>query len=237
MKRTALYNMIEQQIRPWDVYNPALLEALNDIPRENFLPSELRPFAYMDTELSLIIDGKDTGTKLMPPRLLARIVQELDLQGTENVALVGLGDGYLAALLAKFSRTVTVYEINEDILHFAQDNLNQANIQNVNYELADGLQASSDKFDVVVLAGSITRLTPALLNKIVVGGQLFAIVGQAGMPTMSALLVTRTDEQAWSQKVLFETVLPPLKEKENKASTAQTAIATPMNSTSSSFKF
>ena len=237
MKRTALYNMIEQQIRPWDVYNPALLEALNDIPRENFLPSELRPFAYMDTELPLIIDGKDTGTKLMPPRLLARIVQELDLQGTENVALVGLGDGYLAALLAKFSRTVTVYEINEDILHFAQDNLNQANIQNVNYELADGLQASSDKFDVVVLAGSISRLTPALLNKIVVGGQLFAVVGQVGMPTMSALLVTRTDEQAWSQKVLFETVLPLLKEKENKASTAQTATAIPMNSTSSSFKF
>ena len=116
MKRTALYNMVEQQIRPWDVHNFALLDTLHQLPRADFLPESLRPFAYMDIELPLVIDGKDTRTKLMPPRLLARMVQELDLQGTENVALIGLGDGYLAALLAKFARMVTAYEINEDIL-------------------------------------------------------------------------------------------------------------------------
>lgn len=212
MKRTALYNMVEQQIRPWDVYNPALLDALHHLPRESFLPVEQRPFAYMDIELPLILDGQDTHTKLMPPRLLARMVQELDLHGTESVALVGLGDGYLAALLAKFARTVTAYEINETILRFAQNNLNQANVHNVNYELTNGLKASSDKFDVVVLAGSVARLTPALLNKISVGGQMLAVVGEASAATMSALLITRTDEQSWSQKALFETILSPLSE-------------------------
>ena len=225
MKHTALYNMVEQQIRPWDVSNPALLEILHHMPRADFLPEALRPFAYMDVELPLTINGKDTRTKLMPPRLLARMVQEVDLKGTENVALVGIGDGYLAALLASFSKLLTVYEINEDILRFAQANLNQANIQNVNYELTNGLQASSDKFDVVVLAGSVSHLTPALLNKIVVGGQLLATVGKPDSATMHTLLVTRTGEQAWSQRSLFETVLSPLQDVVSKSNhnSAQTS--------------
>ena len=170
-----------------------------------------------------MIDGKDTRTKLMPPRLLARMVQELDLQGTENVALIGLGDGYLAALLAKFARMVTAYEINEDILRFAQKNLNHAHVHNVNYELANGLKATAEKFDVVVLAGSVTRLTPALLNKISVGGQMLVVVGAPSAATMSALMVTRTDEQSWSQKILFETVLSPLSDDSNTAQTASGA--------------
>ena len=232
MKRTALYNMVQQQIRPWDVHNRELLRLLHSLPREDFLPTELRPFAYMDIELPLVLnDGDNTGTKLMPPRLLARMVQELDLQGTENVALVGLGDGYLAALLAKFARTVTAYEINEKILRFAQNNLNQANVHNINYELSNGLKASSDKFDVLVLAGSIARLTPALLNKIAVGGQMLAVVGEPSAPMMSAVLVTRTDEQSWAQKPLFETILSPLSDEERKKS------ATPIAGKVSQFTF
>ena len=210
MKRDALFNMVEQQIRPWDVHSPAILKSLHDFPRVDFLPTDLKPYAYMDVELPLIIDGEDTHTKLMPPRLLARILQELDLQGTENVALVGLGDGYLATLIAYFSRSVTAFEIDERIMQFAQDNLNHANVRNINYELADGLKASTTKFDVVVLAGSIAQLTPALLYKIEVGGQMFAVIGAANSPSMRATMVTRTDETAWSQKVLFETVLAPL---------------------------
>ena len=210
MKRDALFNMVEQQIRPWDVHSPAILKSLHDFPRVDFLPTDLKPYAYMDVELPLSINGQNTHTKLMPPRLLARILQELDLQGTENVALVGLGDGYLATLIAYFSRSVTAFEIDERIMQFAQDNLNHANVRNINYELADGLKASTTKFDVVVLAGSITQLTPALLHKIEVGGQMFAVIGAANSPSMRATMVTRTDETAWSQKVLFETVLAPL---------------------------
>ncbi len=210
MKRDALFNMVEQQIRPWDVHSPEILKALHDFPRVDFLPANLKPFAYMDVELPLNINGQDTHTKLMPPRLLARILQELDLKGTENVALVGLGDGYLATLIAYFSRAITAFEINEHIMQFAQENLNDAGVHNISYEFADGLKASTDKFDVVVLAGSITQLTPALLHKIEVGGQMFAVIGKADSPSMCATLITRTGEAAWSQKILFETVLAPL---------------------------
>ena len=219
MKRDALFNMVEQQIRPWDVHSPAILKSLNDFPRVDFLPTDLKPYAYMDVELPLSINGQNTHTKLMPPRLLARILQELDLQGTENVALVGLGDGYLATLIAYFSRSVTAFEIDERIMQFAQDNLNHANVRNINYELADGLKASTTKFDVVVLAGSIAQLTPALLHKIEVGGQIFAVIGQADSPSMRATMITRTDETAWSQKVLFETVLAPLTQANEQPST------------------
>ena len=219
MKQDALFNMVEQQIRPWDVHNPEILKSLHDFPRMDFLPTDLKPYAYMDVELPLIIDGEDTHTKLMPPRLLARILQELDLKGTENVALVGLGDGYLATLIAYFSRTVTAFELDERIMQFAQDNLNHANVRNINYELTDGLKASTTKFDVLVLAGSITQLTPALLHKIEVGGQIFAVIGQADSPSMRATMITRTDEAAWSQKVLFETVLAPLTQANEQPST------------------
>lgn len=211
MKRTALYNMVEQQIRPWDVHNPALLSVLHELPRADFLPDALKPYAYMDVELPLVLpDGADTHTRLMPPRLLARMVQELDLQGTERTALVGVGDGYLAALLARFSRSLTVFELSQAILSFAQSNLEQAAVRNVQFELNNGLKATADSFDVLVLAGSIPRLTHALLNKIVVGGQMFAIVGKTDDATMHAVMVTRTAEQAWAQKQLFETTLPPL---------------------------
>ena len=219
MKQDALFNMVEQQIRPWDVHSPAILKSLHDFPRVDFLPTDLKPYAYMDVELPLSINGQNTHTKLMPPRLLARILQELDLQGTENVALVGLGDGYLATLSAYFSRSVTAFEIDERIMQFAQDNLNHANVRNINYELADGLKASTTKFDVVVLAGSIAQLTPALLHKIEVGGQIFAVIGQADSPSMRATMITRTDETAWSQKVLFETVLAPLTQANEQPST------------------
>ena len=219
MKRDVLFNMVEQQIRPWDVHSPAILKSLHDFPRVDFLPTDLKPYAYMDVELPLSINGQNTHTKLMPPRLLARILQELDLQGTENVALVGLGDGYLATLIAYFSRSVTAFEIDERIMQFAQDNLNHANVRNINYELADGLKASTTKFDVVVLAGSIAQLTPALLHKIEVGGQIFAVIGQADSPSMRATMITRTDETAWSQKVLFETVLAPLTQANEQPST------------------
>jgi protein-L-isoaspartate(D-aspartate) O-methyltransferase len=103
-----------------------------------------------------------------------------------------------------------VFEVNERIMQFAQNNLNDAGVHNINYEFADGLKASTAKFDVVVLAGSITQLTPALLHKIEVGGQMFAVIGQAESPSMRATMVTRTGEAAWSQKALFETVLAPL---------------------------
>ena len=210
MKRDALFNMIEQQIRPWDVSQPDVLRAFHDMPRAGFLPASHRAFAYMDTELPLVIDGVDTHTTLLTPRVLARIVQAVDLKKTETAAQVGLGDGYLTALLAKFAKSVTVFELNESILYFAQRNLNQHAVRNVNYELSCGLKNGVDQYDVLVLAGSVTELTNGLKQRIAVGGRLFAIVGFKEAATMQAVLVTRVTETSWIQENLFETVAPAL---------------------------
>lgn len=210
MKRDALFNMIEQQIRPWDVHSPDVLRALHDVPRAGFLPPSHQAFAYMDTELPLVIDGVDTHTKLLAPRVLARIVQVVDVKKTETVAQVGLGDGYLTALLAKFAKSVTVFELDETILHFAQHNLNQHAVRNVNYELGNGLKSGTDQYDVLVLAGSVPELTDAVKWRIVVGGRLFAIVGTEDAPTMRAVLVKRITDTHWTEEVLFETVAPAL---------------------------
>lgn len=210
MKRDALFNMIEQQIRPWDVHNEAVLNALRELPRAGFLPESHRAFAYVDTELPLVIDGVDTGTRLLAPRVLARIVQTMDIARTDDVGLVGLGDGYLAALLARFAHTVTAYELNENALKFAQKNLNAHHVRNVNFELKDGLKHSTDKFDVLVLAGSVTTLTDAIKQKIKVGGRLFAVIGDADAAIMDAVLIERSSDTHWHSTVLFETVTPAL---------------------------
>lgn len=210
MKRDALFNMIEQQIRPWDVLDAAVLNVLRELPRAGFLPPSHRAFAYMDTELPLVIDGVDTRTQLLAPRVLARIVQTVNVQKGETVAQVGLGDGYLTALLARFAKSVTVFEMSEVILQFAQRNLNAHAVRNVNYELKDGLTHSELQCDVLVLAGSVAVLTDELKRRITIGGRLFAIIGGVDDAMMSAVLVTRADENTWSQTVLFETTAPAL---------------------------
>jgi protein-L-isoaspartate(D-aspartate) O-methyltransferase len=210
MKRDALFNMIEQQIRPWDVLNLDVLNALRELPRAGFVPPSHRAFAYTDTELPLHIDGVDTGTHLLAPRLIARLVQSLDVQPHESVAQVGLGDGYLTALLARFAKIVTVYERDERVLKFAQNNLNQHGIRNVNYELGDGLKRSTDKFDALILGGSVPALSDAVKHKVNVGGRILAIIGQADAPVMQAVMTERTTEQTWQAQTLFETVAPAL---------------------------
>lgn len=210
MKRDALFNMVEQQIRPWDVSSPSVLAALFEMPRAGFLPESHKAFAYVDTELPLVIDGVDTQTHLLAPKVIARIVQAVNPQSHETVAQVGLGDGYLTALLAKFSKSVTAYELDENILRFAQNNLNKNAVRNVNYEHADGLNGSTEKFDILVLAGSISELSDAVKLRIHVGGRLFAVVGTPNAATMHAILVERIGENLWSQKVLFETKTPAL---------------------------
>lgn len=210
MKRDALFNMIEQQIRPWDVHDPRVLKALHDVPRASFLPSTHQAFAYVDTELPLVIDGVPTGTRLLAPRVIARIVQSLELSSTDHVALIGLGDGYLAALMALFAHTVTAYELDESIMRFAQKNLNAHSIRNVNFELSDGLKADGAHYDAIVLAGAVPYVPEAVKAKLNVGARLFAIVGVEDEPTMHAILMRRHDEQTWSEQVLFETVVPSL---------------------------
>lgn len=210
MKRDALFNMIEQQIRPWDVLDAGVLKALRDIPRAGFLPDSHKAFAYADTELPLVLDGQHTGTTLLAPRLVARLVQDLKPQRHESIAQVGLGDGYMAALLARFARLLTVYEVDERVLKFAQSNLNQHQVRNVNYELSNGLKHSDDTFDALVLAGSVSALPDAVKHKTNIGGRVLAVIGQPDAPTMQATLFERLSEDKWHEKALFETVVPAL---------------------------
>ena len=210
MKRDALFNMIEQQIRPWDVLDAGILTALKQIPRAGFLPTSHRAFAYMDTELPLVIDGQNTGTQLLAPRVIARMVQTLAVQPHESVAQIGLGDGYMTALLARFAQMVTVYETDEQVLKFAQHNLNQHQVRNVNYELSSGLMHSTEKFDALILTGSLPELTDALQYKINVGGRILAIIGTPDAPMMYATLFERVSEHEWARRVVFETLAQPL---------------------------
>ncbi|MGL4767404.1 MAG: protein-L-isoaspartate O-methyltransferase family protein [Formosimonas sp.] len=210
MKRDALFNMIEQQIRPWDVLDVGVLAALKALPRAGFVPPSHRAFAYMDTDLPLVIDGEHTGVVMPAPRVLARLVQSLAAQPHESLAQIGVQDGYMTALLARFARLVTVYETDERVLKFAQNNLNQHHVRNVNYELGSGLQHSTDKFDALILAGSVSELSDALRHKVNVGGRIVAIVGQPDAVWMRATLTERVAEHEWRSTVLFETHAQPL---------------------------
>jgi protein-L-isoaspartate(D-aspartate) O-methyltransferase len=209
MKRDALYNMIEQQIRPWDVHDVRVLQLLRDLPRAQFLPATHSAFAYMDTALPLWIEGVDMHTQLHAPRVLARIVQAVSPQLHESVALIGVGDGYLTALVAQCAKIVTVFEANPNILAFAQNNLNQHGIRNINYEPSAGLAHRVEKHDVVIINGSIPVVTDALKQALNIGGRLFCIVGQPqGM--MHASIITRISQDQWHTHLAFELSAVPM---------------------------
>lgn len=210
MKRNALFNMIEQQIRPWEVNDPRVLQVLHKLPRAGFLPDTHAAFAYADTDLPLVIDGLDVGVRLLPPRVMARLLQTANVQLHESVAQLGLNDCYFTALLANFAKIVTVYEANESVLTFAQNKLNQHHIRNVNYELNDGLKSSTDKFDVLILTGSVASLSEPLLQRVPVGGRIIAVIGEKNAPIMQATLVQRVEESRWQHQVVFETQIPAL---------------------------
>lgn len=210
MKQKALFNMIEQQIRPLGVFDSRVLQALNDLPRDQFLPDSHVNFAYVDTDLPLILDGRDTGARLLPPSIMARLLQAADVQKSESVAQFGLSDCHLTAILASFAKIVTAYETDESIVRFAQNKLNRYGVHNVNYELSDGLNYSTDNFDVLFLTGSVDSLPESLLQKIHVGGRIIAVVGADNTSMMHAVLVERKAEKNWEQRILFETSLPAL---------------------------
>lgn len=209
-QKKALFNMIEQQIRPLGVSDPRVLQALNDLPRESFLPDTHAGFSYVDTDLPLIIEGKDTGVRLLAPSMMARLLQSADIQKDESVAQFGLGDGYLTAILAGFSKIVTVYEVNESIITYAQNNLNRHGVRNVNYELINGLKYGMEKFDVLLLTGSVDFVVDSMLQKIHVGGRIIAVIGAANSSFMQAVLIERAAETNWKKNILFETTLPAL---------------------------
>jgi protein-L-isoaspartate(D-aspartate) O-methyltransferase len=206
----ARFNMIEQQIRPWEVLDPVVLALLSEVKREEFVPAGQKPLAFADVELPLV--GSDNpAARMLEPKLEARLLQEAGLKNTDKVLEIGAGSGYMAALLAARAEFVTSIEIEPALVKMARDNLARAGVANIAVEQGDGLKgwAAKAPYDVIVLSGSVPVLPDVLLQQLKVGGRLVAVVGT--LPVMSAQLVTRTGEMTFNTVNLFETVAPALR--------------------------
>jgi len=201
----ARYNMVEQQIRPWEVLDPDVLGLLFEVKRERFVPQEHAALAFADLEIPI-----GHGEAMMQPKLEARILQELALRPQETVYEVGTGTGYLTALLARRARHVTSAEIHADLHQRAAANLARAGAANVTLLVGDSARAplAEPAFDVIVLTGSTPELPAAFLERLNPGGRLFAVVGDA--PVMQAVLATRGAGGSVTREELFETLLKPL---------------------------
>jgi protein-L-isoaspartate(D-aspartate) O-methyltransferase len=201
----ARFNMIEQQIRPWDVLDTEVLELLLVVKRENFVPAAHKALAFVDTEIPL-----PTGGAMFMPKIEARLLQEVAVKKHESVLEIGTGSGYMAALLAHKARHVTTVEISPEAKVLAEKALADNGISNVTVELGNGAQGWSNgaPFDVIVVSGALPVLPEAFLSQLKVGGRLACIIGEA--PAMKAQLITRTGEAGYDTRTLFETTVSML---------------------------
>jgi protein-L-isoaspartate(D-aspartate) O-methyltransferase len=206
----ARYNMIEQQIRPWDVLDQTVLDLLSVVRREEFVPPAYRTLAFIDMEIPLKIDGADTGESMFAPKVEARFLQELGIKPHEHVLEVGTGSGYMAALLAHKAQHVLSIEIDERLKRFAEANLARAGIRNVRVEQGDGSRGWPAKapYDVIVISGSLPALPEGLAAQLKIGGRMAVIVGDP--PVMSAQIITRVGDTGFDTLRLFETDVKPL---------------------------
>jgi protein-L-isoaspartate(D-aspartate) O-methyltransferase len=201
----ARFNMIEQQIRPWNVLDHQVLSLLAELRREDFVPRNCRNMAFTDTEIELA-----PGRYMLAPRLEARLLQELKLTGSEKVLEVGTGAGFMAALLGRRAQRVFSLEVDPELARQATQALARAGLTNVTVRQAGGEHGliGEAPFDAIVLSGSVAEIPEALLDQLKVGGRLIAIKGEE--PVMRAVLVTRLGEQDFRTVELFDTIAPRL---------------------------
>ncbi|MFZ2387015.1 MAG: protein-L-isoaspartate O-methyltransferase [Polaromonas sp.] len=213
----ARFNMIEQQIRPWEVLDSQILSLLAVIKREDFVPPACRDLAFVDMEIPLPPQHNPSQC-MLAPKVEARILQDLAVQKHEKVLEIGTGSGYMAALLAHRAQQVISLEIEPSLAETARRNLQKAGIYNAEVRTGDGsanlAEAVSDNgplrgpFDVIVLSGSVAEVPASLLALLKVGGRLSAIVGFE--PVMRATLITRVGKDAWNTIQAWDTVAPRL---------------------------
>lgn len=201
----ARFNMIEQQIRPWEVLDQRVLDLLFVVKREDFTPPAYRNLAFADLEIPL-----GSGQSMLAPKIEAKQLQELNITNTDKVLEIGTGSGYMAALLAAHADHIVTVECRPELAEFAKQNLQRASVNNVTVETGDGANgwAQRGPYDAIVLSGSVPTIPDALLRQLRVGGRLVAVVGEA--PAMEAQLVTCTAEGIYNTVNLFETVIPAL---------------------------
>lgn len=201
----ARFNMIEQQIRTWDVLDQTVLDVMNTVPREQFVPENCRALAFADTSIPL---GHDQ--VMMAPKLEGRLLQALAIKPDDKVLEIGTGSGYLTACLASLGRHVTSIDIMPDFTTAASAKLEALGISNVTLETADAAEGigNDQRYDVIAVTGSLPLLQQQFQKNLEVGGRLFIITGS--LPIMEANLITRVDENNWSGECLLETCIPPL---------------------------
>jgi len=201
----ARFNMIEQQIRPWEVLDPQVLDLLFVVKREDFVPAAYRNLAFADMEIPL-----GSGQVMLAPRVEAKLLQELGIKKTDKVLEIGTGSGYMAALLAARAEHVVTIESRPELADFARQNLERAGVANVTVQTACGAAgwAQSGPYDAIVVSGALPSVPEALLKQLRVGGRLAVVVGEA--PVMEAQLITCTGEGIYNTVNLFETVIPAL---------------------------
>lgn len=210
----ARFNMIEQQIRPWEVLDARVLDLLDRVHREQFVPAAHQSLAFADMELPLSQPAVE-GQVMLSPKVEARLLQDLELKPTDKVLEVGAGSGHMAALLANLAQRVVSIEIDEALARLARENLKKAGIRNAEVRCADaaanGFAACADgaPFDAIVLSGSVAEIPTALLALLAPGGRLAAIVGFE--PMMRATIVTRTGDAAFQTAQPWDTVAPRLR--------------------------
>jgi len=202
-------NMVEQQIRPWEVLDQDVLDLLYSVPREDFVPPAWRNLAFADLEIPLREQARE-GERMWAPKIEARVLQALAPRRTDRVLEVGTGSGYLTALLAHRAAQVYSVEIEPALAAFGRANIARHGMDNVTLETGDGARGYGKwgPYDIVVLTGSVPLLPRTALESLATGGRLFAVVGDA--PVMTAKIVTCTAPGAFRTVELFETVLAPL---------------------------
>jgi protein-L-isoaspartate(D-aspartate) O-methyltransferase len=200
----ARQQMIEPQVRAWDVFDPDVLAVLAEVPRERFVPREFRALAFSDTRIPI-----GYGQTMMTPTLEGRILQALELDRTQKILEIGTGSGFLTACLATLSAHVTSVEIFEPLSKQAGDRLADAGIANIDLHCMDGTaELPPGRYDAIVLTGSVHRFDPRYVEALGAGGRLFVIVGDP--PIMDGRLLRRIDDSNWASESLFETCLAPL---------------------------
>ncbi|MFW5450683.1 MAG: protein-L-isoaspartate O-methyltransferase family protein [Methylophagaceae bacterium] len=202
---SAHFNMLEQQVRPSDVLNPRVLQAINDIARDQFVDESLAGLAFADTELPI-----GFGQVMLSPVLQGRLLQTLDVQADEDVLEIGTGSGYFTALLAQLAKHVTTVEIVPELSAMAQQNLQNIYIDNVTLSVGDGSRGweLSDRADVIIVTAAFVNVPDAYLQSMSIGGRLLAIVGEGDM--MIVQLIRRITEWEWQTDAVFETVVPAM---------------------------
>jgi protein-L-isoaspartate(D-aspartate) O-methyltransferase len=207
---TARFNMIEQQIRTWEVLDPKVLTLLNDLPRENFVPSECAGLAFADIEIPI-----GFGQTMLSPKLEGRILQSLNLEKTHNVLHIGTGSGYFTGLLASLAKQVVTVEIEAELSAIAAKKLADNHISNVVLKVTDAntgrLSTVAGKkvlYDAIVYTASSPVEPVGIREQLVIGGVMFIVLGVA--PVMRATLIQRVSETGFREDVLFETCIPEL---------------------------